>query len=133
MKDINEFIKKLVKIEYVHRSGSYGLYPFQMYVETYDKKNQLEALDLGGDVKTCYNIVMKRLREKSNRIYLALDFPSFMDMDNDFIAIMSIENNTFNLLAIPYDRETGEQFEIRRKGKFLNALSSEIKREINFN
>ena len=133
MDDINEFIRSLVKIEYIQSSGCYGLYPFQMYVETSDKKNKLEALDLGGDVKSCYKIVRERLQEKSNRIYLALDFPAFMDINKDFVAIMSIENSQFDLFAIPYNPNTGEQFEIRREGMFLKALTDEMKKHIHFN
>ncbi len=133
MKNINEFIESLVKIKYVEYSGCYGLYPFQMYVETSDKQHQLEALDLGGDVRSCYKVVRQRLQEKAGKIYLALDFPAFMDIKNDFVAIMSIENNQFSLLAIPYNSETGEQFSIKKDGMFLKALAEEMKKHLYLN
>ena len=104
-----------------------------MYVETSDKKTLLEALAIGGDVKLCYRIVRERIRENPKRIYLALDFPAFMDISSDFVAIMSIENSKFNLFAIPYNPVNGQQFDYKCDGLFLKALAKEMRNQIQFN
>ena len=85
MKDLKEFVDTLVKIEYLDHCSAFGFYPFQMFVEAADEKLTICALDLGGDLRAVYKAFSDFHKDKAKRIYLAVDFPANMDIENDSI------------------------------------------------
>jgi hypothetical protein len=91
MKNVEEFVATMVKIDIIEDSNSYGHYPFQLYVELEDGKSEMNALALGGDVASCYKRFAKYKKENAKRIYLSLDFPKGGDIENDF------DYNTLNV------------------------------------
>lgn len=108
MKNVEEFIAQLVKIEFIEDSNCYGHYPFQMYVEMGDGSLEMNALALGGDVLACYRRMSEYINKNAKRIYLSLDFPAGGDIENDFVCIYAYEDGAFSLLAIPYSLEDGK-------------------------
>jgi len=132
MKDLNEFIEKLVEIRFVEGSNAFGHYPFQLYVELLDGKVEMNALLLGGNVKSVYNRVKQYVLKGFKRLYLSVDFPAVLDIEHDFVCAFSIENDKLTILAIPYDTETGDIFERITNSKALTTLLQEFKLNTNF-
>ncbi len=130
MKTVKEFAEKLVTIDFVEQSNCYGHYPFQLFVEKENGEFVMCALALGGDVNSCYQNVKKYKNEKANRIYLSLDFPAVLDMENDFVMIFSLENKKIETFAIPYNVETGEKLDIVKEGNFLTNILSDFKKVV---
>lgn len=126
MKDLKEFAEKLVKIEYLDHCNAFGFYPFQMYVEHKDENTTICSLDLGGDVRAVYKAYADFFKEAAKRIYLALDFPSGMDISNDFVCVIGYENLEFTIYAIPYNTETGETFSEIRDAEILNRIHADL-------
>lgn len=126
MKNLEEFIESLVKIEYIENSNCFGHYPFQMFVETNDGNFELNSLALGGDVEACYNRFAHYIINKAKRVYLSLDFPQGGDITNDFVAIFSFENGEINIIAIPYQESDGKSFEIIKESKHLDVIKSQL-------
>lgn len=107
MKDLQGFIKSMVKIDYLEDFGAYGHYPFQLVSEDTEGKMTIGALLLGGDVEACYSTFAKQIKNGDKRVYLSVDFPAGGDIDKDFVAVFSYENEEYSLLAIPYNIEDG--------------------------
>ncbi len=99
MKNVQEFVEKLVDISIVEESNCYGHYPFQMFVETADDKFELNALAMGGSVQLCYKRAEKYYREKAKRIFLSIDFPKGGDIKKDFVCVFSIVDGVFDAFA----------------------------------
>lgn len=127
MKNVQDFVKQLVKVDYVEQSDCYGHYPFSMFVETKDSKFEINALALGGDVAACYRRFKKYLQENAKRVYLALDFPSGGDIKNDFVCVFSFENEEFDVFAIPYKTEDGEILPQIKESEQLNKILADFK------
>jgi len=127
MKNVEEFVATMVKIDIIEDSNSYGHYPFQLYVELEDGNIEMNALALGGDVASCYKRFAKYKKEKAKRIYLSLDFPKGGDIENDFIAIFSYENGEINLYAIPYLLENGEVLQTIIESVQLSKILEQFK------
>jgi hypothetical protein len=130
MKNLKEFVDKLVKIEYLDHCNAFGFYPFQMYVEDKEEKATLCALDLGGDIRAVYKAFADFFKENPKRIYLAVDFPANMDITNDFVCIIGYEKEEFTLYAIPYGIETGATFSEIRDAKILNKIHDDLSKFI---
>jgi len=128
MKTVKEFVDSMVKVEFVESSNCFGHYPFQIFVETKDGELEIDVLALGGDVVSCYKTFFKHKRSDAKRIYLSLDFPSGGDIDNDFVAIFSFENNEFKLYAIPYLLSDGSLLPEIYESDQLKKILSEFKR-----
>ena len=126
MKDLKEFVEKLVKIEYLDHCNTFGFYPFQMYVEHQDEKATLCALDLGGDVRAVYKAFADFYKEPAKRIYLAVDFPATGDVINDFVCVIGYEKEEMTLYAIPYNVETGDTFSEIRDSETLNLIHGDL-------
>jgi len=126
MKNVTEFVDKLVDITLLEEFDCYGHYPFQLFVETSDGKLEMNALALGGDVAACYNRAAKYIHKNAKKIFLSLDFPKVLDSKNDFVAVFSVENGNINMFAIPYNPETGEKYEIIKEGKFINVCIADF-------
>lgn len=109
MKNVEDFQKLMVRID-EQPDGSFGHYPFQMFVETAEGSNNIMALALGGDVVKCYNLFKKEVWEKAKRVYMSLDFPANPEIKDDFVAIFSwdLEEEKVEIKAIPYNTKTGE-------------------------
>lgn len=121
----------MVKVEYLDHCGSFGFYPFQMFVEDKEEKVTLCALDLGGEIGKVYQAFAEYYKEKPKRIYLAVDFPAVGDIESDFVCIIVAEKDIFTIKALPYSANTGEQFTAITKSitldKILNDLGHFIK------
>ena len=126
MKDLKEFVDTLVKIEYLDHCSAFGFYPFQMFVEAADEKLTICALDLGGDLRAVYKAFSDFHKDKAKRIYLAVDFPANMDIENDFVCIINYQNDEFKLTAIPYNPETGEIFPEIKVAEILNKIFEDL-------
>ncbi len=128
MKDVKEFVEKLVHIEYINSSESYGHFPFQMFTEESDGTFNFSALAVGGIIQRQYNFVKEKVKNKSKRIYLSLDFPAGDDIERDFVCVFSIEDGKFENFAIPYDPSTGEKFEPIKESNHLSAILEQFKK-----
>ncbi len=126
MKTLDEFVKTMVRIEFLEDENCYGHYPFQLFVETKDETFEMCALALGGDVLSCYRKFGEYKNDDAKRIYLSLDFPSGGDIENDFVAIFSMENDKIDLFAIPYSTKDGAKLELINKSSHLDLLKSEF-------
>lgn len=127
MKTVNEFVEKMVKIEWIEQSGGFGHYPFQMFVEKENDERLVCALALGGNVAACFREVKKHRIENSKRIYISLDYPEMEGIEHDFVAVFSVEDGKENIFAIPYNPKTGQIFEAVKEGAFLEKILSQFK------
>lgn len=130
MKNLKEFVDKLVKIEFLDHCNAFGFYPFQMYVEDKNEKATICALDLGGDVRAVYQAFNDFFKENPKRIYLALDFPANMDIANDFVCIIAYEKEEFELFAIPYNTENGITFSEIHNAEILEKIYEDLSKFI---
>lgn len=126
MKDLKEFVEKLVKIEYLDHCNAFGFYPFQMYVEESVGKVVVCSLDLGGDVRAVYKLFTEYFNKNAKRIYLAIDFPTTGDIINDFVCVIGYEKEEMTLYAIPYNIETGDTFSEIRDSETLNLIHGDL-------
>ena len=129
MNNVNEFVERLVKVEFIESSECFGHYPFQICSKTKDGSLRLGALALGGDVVSCYRALKKELEEGCTEIFLSLDFPANGDIENDFVAVFSVVNGLCSLFAIPYDQD-GNILERITKSKILDQIFEEFKNQI---
>lgn len=131
MKDVNEFIEQMVKVDYVDQSDCYGHYPFQMFVQKQDDKVSISALALGGDVKACHRLFADEMHNNSKRVYMSLDFPSAGDIENDFVCVFYYENKTHELkkIAITYNSE-GVILKQITESEHLTKLLTQLKESI---
>lgn len=127
MKTKEDFIKSMVNIEYIEDEGVYGHYPFQLFSETKNGDFEINSLALGGDVKSCYLRFLEYKNEGSKRIYLSLDFPQGGDIENDFVAILSFENDNLDLIALPYRTEDGKILDIITNSTHLDLIESQLR------
>ncbi len=121
MKDVNQFIKEFIKIEYQTEKGMYGYYPFSMLVEERNGDISICCLAVDG-VESAYLSVCKFIEKDPKQIYLALDFPAKEDIKTDFICVYSFVDRDLSLLAIPYDNKTGKRFDIIKDAKILEFI-----------
>lgn len=126
MKDLKEFVEKLVKIEFIDHCNAFGFYPFQMWIEHKDDKSTFASLDLGGDIRAVYKAFAEYYKEDSKRIYLAVDFPSVGDIESDFVCIIAAEKDIFTINALPYSPNTGEQFTAITKSITLDKILTDL-------
>ena len=126
MKNLNEFVEKLVKIEFIDHCNAFGFYPFQMWVEHKDGKSTFASLDLGGDIRAVYKAFADYYKEDSERIYIAVDFPAVGDIESDFVCIIACEKDIFTIKALPYSPNTGEQFTAITKSITLDKILTDL-------
>lgn len=127
MENIEEFVKALVKIDFVEQSECYGHYPFQMFAKTEDGQNHILALALGGDVATCYLKFKDYQNKGAKQIYMSVDFPAGGDIKNDFVAVFYFENDELKVFAIPYEPETGKILDRITESTHLTLLINQLK------
>lgn len=126
MKDLKEFIEKLVKIEYLPHCRSFGFYPFQMFVEDKEGKNNIVCLNLGGEIGKVYHAFMDYYKDNPKRIYLAVDFPAWLDLKYDSVCVFVFEDNSLRIYAMPYNKETGQMLPEVHEGKLLESIRNDI-------
>ena len=126
MKDLKEFVEKLVKIEFLEHCNAFGFYPFQMWIEPKDGKSTFASLDLGGDVRAVYKAFAEYHKEDPQRIYLAVDFPAVGDIINDFVCVIGYDNDGFTIYAIPYNVENGDTFSIITDAEILDKILDDL-------
>ena len=128
--ETKDFVEQFIKIEIIENEESdpnvYGLYPFQLIAEFENGKMDINALAVN-NVQDCYVRVNDYLSKGAKKIFMALDFPRNLDIDNDFIAIFSIVEDKYDIFAIPYDTETGEVFAEIYSSKLLDAIMEQFK------
>lgn len=128
--ETKDFVEQFIKIEIIENEESdpnvYGLYPFQLIAEFENGKMYINALAVN-NVQDCYVRVNDYLSKGAKKIFMALDFPRNLDIDNDFIAIFSIVEDKYDIFAIPYDTETGEVFAEIYSSKLLDAIMEQFK------
>lgn len=115
-----EFISS-VKIEFIEQSNGFGHYPFQLFINKINGDNELHSLYLNC-VSQYYKHFKKFQNENTCKMFMSLDFPTLLDIQSDFVVILSYENNEINLIAIPYDVETGKTFDIIESGTALERI-----------
>ena len=126
MKSVEEFVSSMVKVEFIEDSNCFGHYPFQLFAETKDGKQEINSLALGGDVASCYKRFAHYKNNDANRIYLSLDFPKGGDIQNDFVAIFSFENNEIKLQAMPYQESDGKLLQAIKESQHLKSIMSQF-------
>lgn len=126
MKDLQSFITDMVRIEKIESVQAFGHFPFQLLSEGSDEKLTLGALDLG-DVIPCYKIFAEHLAKGAKRIYMSVDFPAGGDLVEDFVAVFQYENETFNVIALPYDAEGTQSPQVTtEESKHLSEIKSQF-------
>ncbi|MDQ6481612.1 hypothetical protein [Dyadobacter sp. LHD-138] len=125
-----EFVKRLVAIDPIEDTGSYGHYPFQLYAEGADGSIELNALALGGDVLSCYRRMRKYVKDNAKEIFMSVDFPTGGDIHHDFVCVFSIVHGEASVLAIPYDSVTGERFPEIKESIQLSAILAQFKQVV---
>ena len=131
MKNVDEFVKQCVKIDHLEQANCYGHYPFQLFVEIKDGSFVMNALALGGDVASCYRKVYEYKRDKAKKIFLSLDFPKGGDIQNDFIAVFSVDDKGTSVFAIPYDTESGDRMGIIKESQHLSGILKDFNISVN--
>lgn len=127
MKDINEFVEKLVSIEYHDEIESYGHYPFQLFTESQNDKQEFVSMIGDGSVVNRYAIFKEKLSDNPKKVYMSLDFPAKNDIPHDHVIIFSYENGEFNRFAIPYNAENGERLPTITESEQLDAVFNQFK------
>lgn len=133
MKNVNEFVEQLVKIEFLDHCNAFGFYPFQMYVEDQEEKATMCALDLGGDIRAVYKAFADFHKKNPKRIYLAVDFPACGDICNDFVCVIAYEKEELLIYAIPYLSENGITSSEIRNAEILNNIHDDLGKFIYLN
>lgn len=131
MYTVNNFVKTLVSISLMDDGISYGHYPFSGIVEEKDNNIIVLSLAMGGDVLSVYKSIGKYIVNGAKKAYFSLDFPSNIDLDNDFIAVFSYDDGKYNIFAIPYDVKTGEKFEEIYDNVLLTKIMNQFKDIVN--
>ena len=126
MKDLKEFVKTLVKIEFLDHCNSFGFYPFQMFVEDKEGKSTFCSLDLGGDIASVYKAFNDYFKHSPKRIYLAVDFPAADDIENDFVCIFIFQKGNIMIYAKPYNSQTGESLPDILQSNLLNNIERDL-------
>lgn len=122
MKNVKQFVKALVKIEFDEGEKEFGFYPFQMWVEDKDGNHILNSLLMGGRIKEIYKMVNEFYHNGAKRIFLATDFPKGGDIAYDFVAVFSVIGKETELFAIPYNPQTGERYPEVHKSTHLDLM-----------
>ena len=128
MKTAKEFVDSLVKITYQESLDAFGHYPFQMVSLSNDDQLTLTALAQGGQVQRCYDIAREEIEKPSTFFFMSLDFPANENIENDFVAILSLIGGKADIFAIPYDTKNGDMKPIiDSKNPTLVRILSEFK------
>lgn len=114
-----EFIESL-KIERIN-DGDFGHHPSQLVSIAEDGSTIIAAITNNG-VAEKYKIAKLHL-ENSKTFFMSLDFL----IDDDFIAVISMENGEFSIMGIPYSPETGERFPIVESVEILDVILDQFK------
>ena len=128
MKTVQDFINDFVKIEIIESSQSYGHYPFQLLGIKENGQMDIGALLLGGDISAVYAAAKQFIRNGNKKVFLSVDFPAGLDIEHDFVAVYTFENGKTEAILLPYDSETGEQFEPVTTGTMLNMVIEQFER-----
>lgn len=130
---VESFIETMVTIDFREDDGCFGHYPFQMIVETNNGEFAMCALALKG-VEEYYSVVKEYMKDNPRTLFMSMDFPRGGDIDKDFVAIFSFEDNQFKIYAIPYNIETGDRSPIvdGEDSKHLKLILTQFKQYIAF-
>ena len=132
MKDVEEFVKQCVTIDYKEEHKIFGYFPFNMFVEKNDGSVDFVCIaTTDGGVLNVYKIMFKYISSGVEKLYLAIDFPAGMDMKNDFVCVIQYDrtlesSKKFDLFAIPYNDKTGEVYERITSSPHLNMILMNI-------
>lgn len=128
MKDIEEFVKKSVKIEYQKQANQWGYFPFHCFVEK--QNGNFDVIVIAGieSVEDCYKIIAMCIQNNCKRVYMALDFPAGGDIDHDFVAVFATEGIKFDAFAIPYNIHTGEVYQRINHSQRMIEIVTQLRR-----
>ena len=124
-----EFLEKFVDITFQKDHQCYAYQPFHLYVETKDNEVEISCMHGVRTVGDCYMLAWKNLGKQAKKVYMAIDYPAFMDVEHDFIAVFEFDKsskNPFGLRAFPYNNKTGERYPPILKAKVLALIASEF-------
>jgi len=127
MKDIEDFVKTSVDIDYIADRQQYGYFPFHMFVEKQDGAYDFIAIAGVKSVEDCYKLIIKYLHGNAKRVYLAVDFPAALDIKNDFVAVFEIKGENFKIFAIPYNNKSGTIYPRITKSETLYHIVKNLK------
>jgi hypothetical protein len=116
-----EFIKQLVKIDFIEDQQAYGFYPFHMITKNAEGITSMVALALN-DVRDCYKQFVKYILEGATTIYMAVDFPAGFDLSTDMVCVHTYIKGNVSVLGIPYDNMTGEVFQHVEESYYLDLI-----------
>ena len=102
--NMEKFVDKMVKIEWIEDSNCFGHYPFQMFSEDKNGITKLTSLAIGSIVDA-YRIAKKEIEIGSKKLFLSLDFPAGGDIENDFVVVFSVADGNYSGFGIVYDSE----------------------------
>ncbi len=124
-----QFIQQFAKVELIGDTNNYGHYPFMGHVTNGDKTECL-ALAFDGDVESVYDTIKNKLASGCDIVYVVLDLPPILDIESDFMCVMSATSNEIVVSAIPYNISTGELSEEITTCKALDGFKKQSERFI---
>lgn len=108
---LQEFRDTYVKVEYLEDEKAYGHKPFHLHAED-STRPELDTEIPPMEMSMFYRpLALLHKAVPDSIIYFSVDFEAMEDMKNDFIAVFSIIDKEFSIVAIPYNPETGEVYE----------------------
>lgn len=131
MKNVKQFIDQMVKVEYLDHCGSFGFYPFQMFVEDKEEKQHFLCLNLADGIHKVYEVFTEYFKKQPKRIYLAVDFPAMLEFENDFICYYIYENGELIVNAQQYNAATGELLQKEYKCALLDRITQDLQHFLN--
>jgi hypothetical protein len=126
--EIQDFIEKIVDIEFIESAGCFGHYPFQLLAETKTGNIELNALFFGGDILACYSRVLHYVNHGYTKIFLSIDFPIGVgsDLQSDFVGVFSIIDGKLKSLAIPYNTANGTIFSQVTDSSYMKKVENDL-------
>lgn len=122
--DVEVFIDKFVKIEYVEGYKGYGHHPFQFYGEKGDEIIILSLLRV--DSKPFYTIIKDHISSGVAKLFCSIDFPKMGDMPHDFVLIITYDKTEISLKAILYDSKGKIVEKLDTNNNLMNTIQQQI-------
>jgi hypothetical protein len=121
-----QFIESFINIEKNENTGLYGYHPFHLVAEV-GTRMDINALALT-KIEFCYARAKQYVEENVDKIIMAVDFPAGLDIEHDFVAVFTIRpsDQKVMLVAIPYDPNTGELFEVIKESVLLDQIREQF-------
>lgn len=128
METLNQFID-FIQISYNENEKEFLHRPFYMVTITIKNEHEVYCMLDANSVQDVYMVFFNSLLKGLKKAYFSIDFPPAFDMKNDFVLITEYtagKNRKFNLVALPYDKKTGERYQLIKDGLFINILGRQF-------